>query len=77
MKKDNASRIADNKKAAFNYFFEERYEAEGPEQGGAALCILLRVDGPHVPLNESQVRAVDGRQRAVREDPRRLRVRPG
>lgn len=26
-KKDNASRIADNKKAAFNYFFEERYEA--------------------------------------------------
>jgi SsrA-binding protein len=26
-KKDNASRIADNKKASFNYFFEERYEA--------------------------------------------------
>ncbi len=26
-KKDNAARIADNKKAAFNYFFEERYEA--------------------------------------------------
>jgi SsrA-binding protein len=26
-KKDTASRIADNKKAAFNYFFEERYEA--------------------------------------------------
>jgi SsrA-binding protein len=25
-KKDNASRIADNKKAAFNYFFEERFE---------------------------------------------------
>jgi len=26
-KKDSASRIADNKKAAYNYFFEERYEA--------------------------------------------------
>ncbi|MDB5752053.1 MAG: smpB [Ramlibacter sp.] len=26
-KKDNASRIADNKKAAYNYFFEERFEA--------------------------------------------------
>lgn len=26
-KKDPASRIADNKKAAYNYFFEERYEA--------------------------------------------------
>ncbi|MDB5861312.1 MAG: SsrA-binding protein [Ramlibacter sp.] len=26
-KKDNASRIADNKKAAYHYFFEERYEA--------------------------------------------------
>ncbi|RYY78697.1 MAG: SsrA-binding protein SmpB [Comamonadaceae bacterium] len=26
-KKDSASRIADNKKAAFNYFFEERFEA--------------------------------------------------
>ena len=26
-KKENASRIADNKKAAFNYFFEERFEA--------------------------------------------------
>ena len=26
-KKDTASRIADNKKAAFNYFFEERFEA--------------------------------------------------
>lgn len=26
-KKDSANRIADNKKAAFNYFFEERYEA--------------------------------------------------
>lgn len=25
--KDTASRIADNKKAAYNYFFEERYEA--------------------------------------------------
>jgi SsrA-binding protein len=26
-KPDSASRIADNKKAAYNYFFEERYEA--------------------------------------------------
>ncbi len=26
-KKETASRIADNKKAAFNYFFEEKYEA--------------------------------------------------
>ena len=26
-KPDTASRIADNKKAAFNYFFEERFEA--------------------------------------------------
>lgn len=26
-KPDTATRIADNKKAAFNYFFEERYEA--------------------------------------------------
>jgi SsrA-binding protein len=26
-KKENPSRIADNKKAAFNYFFEERFEA--------------------------------------------------
>jgi len=26
-KKDTSSRIADNKKAAFNYFFEEKYEA--------------------------------------------------
>lgn len=26
-KKEHASRIADNKKAAFNYFFEEKYEA--------------------------------------------------
>jgi SsrA-binding protein len=26
-KKDTASRIADNKKAAYNYFFEEKYEA--------------------------------------------------
>jgi SsrA-binding protein len=26
-KKDSANRIADNKKAAFNYFFEEKYEA--------------------------------------------------
>ena len=26
-KKDTSSRIADNKKAAFNYFFEERFEA--------------------------------------------------
>jgi SsrA-binding protein len=26
-KNDNAARIADNKKAAYNYFFEERYEA--------------------------------------------------
>jgi SsrA-binding protein len=26
-KKESPSRIADNKKAAFNYFFEERYEA--------------------------------------------------
>lgn len=26
-KPDTSSRIADNKKAAFNYFFEERYEA--------------------------------------------------
>lgn len=26
-KKEPASRIADNKKAAFNYFFEEKYEA--------------------------------------------------
>jgi SsrA-binding protein len=26
-KKDPSSRIADNKKAAFNYFFEERFEA--------------------------------------------------
>jgi SsrA-binding protein len=26
-KKDTPSRIADNKKAAFNYFFEERFEA--------------------------------------------------
>ena len=26
-KKDSANRIADNKKAAYNYFFEERYEA--------------------------------------------------
>jgi SsrA-binding protein len=26
-KKNNASRIADNKKAAYNYFFEEKFEA--------------------------------------------------
>jgi SsrA-binding protein len=26
-KKDNAARIAENKKSAFNYFFEERFEA--------------------------------------------------
>ena len=26
-KQDNSSRIADNKKAAYNYFFEERFEA--------------------------------------------------
>jgi len=26
-KPDTAARIADNKKAAFNYFFEERFEA--------------------------------------------------
>jgi len=26
-KPDTSSRIADNKKAAFNYFFEERFEA--------------------------------------------------
>lgn len=26
-KPDTSSRIADNKKAAYNYFFEERYEA--------------------------------------------------
>ena len=26
-KPDTSSRIADNKKAAFNYFFEERHEA--------------------------------------------------
>ena len=26
-KKETASRIAENKKAAFNYFFEERFEA--------------------------------------------------
>jgi len=26
-KKENSSRIADNKKAAYNYFFEERFEA--------------------------------------------------
>lgn len=26
-KKDSSARIADNKKAAFNYFFEEKYEA--------------------------------------------------
>ena len=26
-KKEHAARIADNKKAAFNYFFEERHEA--------------------------------------------------
>lgn len=32
-KKDAPSRIADNKKAAFNYFFEERYEAGVVLQG--------------------------------------------
>ena len=32
-KKDNAARIADNKKAAFNYFFEERFEAGVVLQG--------------------------------------------
>ncbi|HEY1230253.1 MAG TPA: SsrA-binding protein, partial [Ramlibacter sp.] len=26
-KQDSAARIAENKKAAFNYFFEERFEA--------------------------------------------------
>ena len=32
-KPDSASRIADNKKAAYNYFFEERYEAGMVLQG--------------------------------------------
>jgi len=32
-KKDSAARIADNKKAAFNYFFEERFEAGVVLQG--------------------------------------------
>jgi SsrA-binding protein len=32
-KKDAAARIADNKKAAFNYFFEERFEAGVVLQG--------------------------------------------
>ena len=32
-KKESPSRIADNKKAAFNYFFEERYEAGVVLQG--------------------------------------------
>src|SRR5688572_24958484 len=32
-KKDAASRIADNKKAAYNYFFEERFEAGMVLQG--------------------------------------------
>jgi SsrA-binding protein len=32
-KPDTASRIADNKKAAFNYFFEERFEAGMVLQG--------------------------------------------
>jgi SsrA-binding protein len=32
-KKDNSSRIADNKKAAYNYFFEERFEAGMVLQG--------------------------------------------
>ncbi|HEY0825839.1 MAG TPA: SsrA-binding protein SmpB [Ramlibacter sp.] len=32
-KKETPSRIADNKKAAFNYFFEERYEAGVVLQG--------------------------------------------
>ena len=32
-KPDSASRIADNKKAAFNYFFEERFEAGVVLQG--------------------------------------------
>src|SRR5215208_2357264 len=32
-KPDTSSRIADNKKAAFNYFFEERFEAGGVLQG--------------------------------------------
>jgi SsrA-binding protein len=32
-KKENPARIADNKKAAFNYFFEERFEAGMVLQG--------------------------------------------
>ena len=32
-KKETHSRIADNKKAAFNYFFEERFEAGMVLQG--------------------------------------------
>lgn len=32
-KQDSAARIADNKKAAFNYFFEERFEAGMVLQG--------------------------------------------
>jgi SsrA-binding protein len=32
-KKNNASRIADNKKAAYNYFFEEKFEAGMVLQG--------------------------------------------
>ena len=33
-KPDTSSRIADNKKAAYNYFFEVRYEAGMGWQGG-------------------------------------------
>ena len=37
-KPDTSSRIADNKKAAYNYFFEERHEAGMVLQGWEGHC---------------------------------------
>ncbi len=46
-KPDTSSRIADNKKAAYNYFFEERHEA-GMVLHGWRLrhCVKARYNSP-------------------------------
>ncbi len=41
-KPDSPSRIAENKKAAFNYFFEERYEAGMVLQGWKVKAVRSR-----------------------------------
>ena len=59
-KPDTSSRIADNKKAAYNYFFEERFEAG---------MVLRRLGG------QGPARRQGAADRRLRGDPRRRAVR--